>query len=103
MTRPTTLSPSFESYIIKLQRQVDFLRAEQMRQSSEIRACRMLWMTTRISEAPEEQRGGEEQGRGLGLRGEACCEWVRGEAPDVRRSRAGLHHCTVAQAPFCTR
>ncbi|XP_052497470.1 keratin, type II cytoskeletal 1b [Budorcas taxicolor] len=37
-TQTNNLEPVFESYIIKLQRQVDFLRAEQMRQSSEIRS-----------------------------------------------------------------
>ncbi|KAI4586842.1 hypothetical protein MJG53_004629 [Ovis ammon polii x Ovis aries] len=37
-TQTNNLEPIFESYIIKLQRQVDFLRAEQMRQSSEIRS-----------------------------------------------------------------
>ncbi|XP_055251374.1 keratin, type II cytoskeletal 1b [Moschus berezovskii] len=37
-TQTNNLEPIFESYISKLQRQVDFLRAEQMRQSSEIRS-----------------------------------------------------------------
>ncbi|KAL1286963.1 KRT77 [Ovibos moschatus] len=37
-TQTNNLEPVFESYIIKLQRQVDLLRAEQMRQSSEIRS-----------------------------------------------------------------
>lgn len=37
-TQTNNLEPIFESYISKLQKQVDFLRAEQMRQSSEIRS-----------------------------------------------------------------
>uniref|UniRef100_G3MYU2 Keratin 77 n=1 Tax=Bos taurus TaxID=9913 RepID=G3MYU2_BOVIN len=37
-TQTNNLEPIFESYISKLQRQVDCLRAEQMRQSSEIRS-----------------------------------------------------------------
>ncbi|KAM9760287.1 keratin, type II cytoskeletal 1b [Dama dama] len=37
-TQTNNLEPIFESYISKLQKQVDFLRAEQMRQSLEIRS-----------------------------------------------------------------
>ncbi|KAB0363938.1 hypothetical protein FD754_008094 [Muntiacus muntjak] len=37
-TQTNNLEPIFESYISKLQKQVDFLRAEQMRQNSEIRS-----------------------------------------------------------------
>lgn len=37
-TRTNNLEPVLESYIGELQRQVDFLNAEQMRQNSEIRS-----------------------------------------------------------------
>lgn len=64
----------------------------------------MLWMTTRTSEAPGGAKGWGGTRQGPGLRGEACCEWVRGGgALDVRRAGQASDHCTAAQAPFCTR